>query len=115
MQRRDADMVYDYQAVGNRIRARRKELGMSREQLAELMNRAPKYCADIERGTCGMSIETMLLFCKALKLSPNTLLLGDAVQGEQGDADRQITSGLADCTQEQKESILQMIRLFTKR
>lgn len=108
-------MVYDYQLVGSRIRTRRRELGLSREELAECMNRSTKYCADIERGTCGMSIGTLLLFCKALNLSPNTLLLGDVVPVEAGSLDQQILSGLAECTEEQKQSILQTIRLFTQR
>ena len=108
-------MVYDYQLVGNRIRTRRKELGLSREALAERMNRAAKYCADIERGTCGMSIETMLLFCKVLHLSPNTLLFGDAHPIQEGTTEQQILACLAECTEEQKQSILQTVRLFTQR
>lgn len=108
-------MTYDYQLVGNRIRSRRKELGLTRDALAERMGRAPKYCADIERGTCGMSIETLLLFCRALELSPNTLLLGAATPDEAGTIEQQILSGLRECTPEQKQSILQMIRLFTQR
>lgn len=108
-------MIYEYELIGRRIRAQRKALGLSREELAEMMGRAPKYCADIERGTCGMSIETLLLFCKVLKLSPNTLLLGDSVPSEDIPIDRQILSGLSECTEEQKQSILQMIRLFTQR
>ena len=108
-------MVYDYQVVGDRIRVRRKELGLTREALAEKMNRAPKYCADIERGTCGMSIETLLLFCKALELSPNTLLLGEAAGIGADSLEQQILSGLVECTEEQKQSILQTIRLFTRR
>lgn len=108
-------MMYDYEMVGNRIRQRRKELGLTREELAERMNRAAKYCADIERGTCGMSIETLLLFCKALGLSPNTLLLGEAVCAGTDTLEQQILSGLAECTEEQKQSILQTICLFTRR
>lgn len=44
---------YDSTAVGERIRRRRTELGLTQAQLAEKINRAVKYCADIERGTCG--------------------------------------------------------------
>lgn len=108
-------MIYDYQQVGGRIRTRRKELNLSRDALAEQMKRAPKYIADIERGTCGMSIETLLLFCKVLGLSPNTLLLGEIVAGEADSLDHQILAGLSECTEQQKQSILQTIRLFTQR
>ena len=108
-------MVYDYQLVGNRIRTRRKEIGLTREILAERTNRAPKYIADIERGTCGMSIETLLSFCKELNLSPNTLLLGNGVPVQEGTLEQQILAGLVECTEAQKQSILQTINLFTQR
>lgn len=108
-------MIYDKKLVGQRIRARRKALDLSREALAEKMERVPKYVADIERGTCGMSIDTLLLFCKALELSPNTLLFGDALPDESAPLEQQILSGISECTEEQKESVLQMIRLFTRK
>lgn len=108
-------MTYDKKLVGQRIRARRKALDLSREALAEKMERVPKYVADIERGTCGMSIDTLLLLCKALELSPNTLLFGDAVPDEEAPLEQQILSGISECTEEQKESVLQMIRLFTRK
>lgn len=108
-------LMYDYQIIGTRIRTRRVELGLSRDELAEKMNRATKYVADIERGTCGMSIETLLLFCKVLKMSPNTLLLGEVVPAEDAGIEQQIQEGLSVCTEEQKLSILQTIRLFTQR
>lgn len=109
-------MLYDHKQVGDRIRRRRNELGLTQDELAERIGRVPKYCADIERGYCGMSIETLLLFCEALKLSPSTLLLGSAVPtGEENDLTTQIMAGLSECTEEQRQSILHTIRLFTQR
>ena len=107
-------MVYDYQLVGSRIRMRRNELGLSRDELAEKIDRVPKYVADIERGTCGMSIETLLAFCRALSMSPNTLLLGHAIPSEDATIEQQICSGLNECTEAQKLHILQTIQLFTE-
>ncbi len=114
------EIVYDRAAVGERIRTRRKELNLTQEQLADQIGRIPKYCADIERGSCGMSIETMLGFCNVLKMSPSMLLLGEAlpemfVIGEDAQLDRQIMTVLAECTAEQKMGILQIARLFTQR
>lgn len=110
-----SEQKYDYKAVGERIRQRRNELNMTQAELAEKINRVPKYCADIERGYCGMSIETLLAFCRALELSPSTLLLGESVASfDTTDVTSQIISALAECTEEQKQSILQTIRLFTK-
>lgn len=107
---------YDPKAVGERIRRRRTELGLTQAQLAEQLDRSTKFCADIERGTCGMSINTLMQFSCALQLSPSTLLIGSSLPFATGvDSVQQIMNALAECTEEQKQTILQTIRLFTKR
>lgn len=107
--------AYDHKAVGERIRQRRKELNYTQSELAEKIDRVPKYCADIERGYCGMSIDTLLAFSQALRMSPSMLLLGQAIPSfDDSDISSQIIAGLAECTAEQRESVLQTIRLFTK-
>ena len=53
-------MVYDRAGAAKRIRQRRKELGMTSAEVAGKIGRAVHYYGDIERGTCGMSIETLL-------------------------------------------------------
>ncbi len=68
--------TYDRISVGARIKARRRNLGLSQEALAEQMDRDTKYCSDIERGYCGMSVETMLLFSKHLKMSLDYMMFG---------------------------------------
>ena len=55
-----AKQIYDKLAVGRRIRGRRKELGISRQELASQIGKTEKYYADIERGYCGMSLDTMI-------------------------------------------------------
>ena len=67
---------YDRFSVGDRIQKRRLSLGISQEDLAEQMDRAAKYCSDIERGSCGMSIETMLAFSKYLDMSLDYMMYG---------------------------------------
>ena len=52
------ETAYDRKAAGRRIRERRKSLGLSPAGLAEQMGKSEKYCLDIERGTCGMSVST---------------------------------------------------------
>ena len=61
--------TYDRYAVGERIQKQRQMLGISQEGLAEKIDRATKYCSDIERGICGMSVETMLAFAEHLNMS----------------------------------------------
>ena len=69
-------MNYDRLAVGERLRAKRLLLGMTREEVAEKIGRASKYYADIERGSCGMSTETLLALASVLDMSLDYIILG---------------------------------------
>ena len=51
---------YNRLMAGNRLYERRKQLGWSRGYVSERVGKVEKYYADIERGSCGMSIETLI-------------------------------------------------------
>lgn len=74
---------YDRITVGKRIKTQRQKLNMSQMQLAEKIDRAVKYCSDIECGVCGMSIETMISISEVLGMSIDYMLLGKI--GEKND------------------------------
>ncbi|GIO87060.1 hypothetical protein J25TS5_39920 [Paenibacillus faecis] len=103
---------YDKRAVGERIRSRRKALNLSQDDFAERIGRVPKFCADIERGQVGMSIETMLSICSLLKLSPNQLLLGDSGQPHTHDETKLIIDALNQCTEKQRKDAYALLKLF---
>ena len=44
-------------AMGERIRKRRKELNISREKFAEMLDITTKFCSDIESGARGVSLK----------------------------------------------------------
>ncbi len=69
-------MNYDRLAAGERLRSKRILLGMTQEEIAEKINRAGKYYADIERGSCGMSTETLLSLASVLDMSLDYIILG---------------------------------------
>lgn len=105
-------IVYDKQKVGQRIRKQREALGITREQLAEQVGRVPRFCADIERGNAGMSIETMLSICNFLKFSPNDLLLGQDVHVTNLNDTELIIDALNHCTEKQRKDALALLKLF---
>ncbi|WP_373231837.1 helix-turn-helix domain-containing protein [Cohnella sp.] len=105
-------IVYDKKKVGQRIRKQREALEISREQLAERIGRVPRFCADIERGKAGMSIETMFSICNLLKLSPNELLLGQEENATPYDETALIMAALNQCTEKQRKDALALLKLF---
>ena len=60
--------TYNRLAAGERLRLKRTLLGMTQEEMAERIDRVPKYYADIERGSCGMSVETLMALSHTLNM-----------------------------------------------
>lgn len=63
-----------YKTVGNNIRKRRKELGLSQVGLEKRMNFTAKYISSVENGKRRIPLDVFLLFCKILDTSPSFLL-----------------------------------------
>ena len=57
-----------YTLIGEIIKARREELNLSHRQLAELLCTNTPNVANYELGNRGMSVQTLLKYCKALKI-----------------------------------------------
>ena len=107
--------TYDRYAVGERIQKQRLILGISQEELAERIDRATKYCSDIERGICGMSIETMLAFSEHLNMSLDYMMYG--IESEVRPVPRERTvlqDMLKDCSDRQYTYALRLMEVFLK-
>ena len=77
-----------YEALGKRIRAQRKQMKMTQEELAEKAEISNSFLGHIERGTRKASLDTLVKICNALKASPN-LLLRDSLDDDLFGADIQ--------------------------
>ena len=107
--------TYDTRLVGERIRSKRLALGLSQDELAERINRATKYYADIERGTCGMSIDTMLSISKSLDISLDYMMFGTPNEKELERIecqDASLTHILAQCNDRQHEYVTRLMQLM---
>lgn len=104
-------MNYDRRAIGQRIRTQREQLGITREQFAERLGRVPKFCADIERGQCGMSIDTLLLIASTLKMSLDYIVLGTELPMDESNYSLLI-SMLNNCKPEKRVYAEELLKLF---
>lgn len=68
--------MVDYKDFGKRVRTVRRQQGMTQEELAEKVGISASFLGHIERGSRIASLETLVLLCNALKVSPQTLLTG---------------------------------------
>lgn len=74
-------MSMDYREIGQRIAARRKQLGLRQTQVCEQCGINGNYLSNIERAVSIPSLEVLMRICSALDTSPDALLLGTASQG----------------------------------
>lgn len=70
-------LTYDRLSVGDRLRLKRTLLGFTQDEVAEKIDRAAKYYADIERGNCGMSVETLMALSFTLDMSLDYIIFGE--------------------------------------
>ena len=70
-------MIYDMKASGKRLKALRKQVGKTQEQIAEAVGLEPGTISRIERGAKGMSIDSLLMFSEIYGVSTDYILKGD--------------------------------------
>lgn len=109
-------ITYDRLAVGDRLRLKRTLLGFTQDQMAEKIDRATKYYADIERGSCGMSIETLLSLSTVLDMSLDYILFGTThtvtEAAKHSDESNAIIGILDACPSHKRQYALQLLKLF---
>jgi transcriptional regulator with XRE-family HTH domain len=64
------------QRFGERVRARRQELGKSQEQLADDCGLHWSYVGQVERGRRNLSLHNILKIAEALTVDPGELVKG---------------------------------------
>lgn len=68
--------LYNRIEVGDRIRKKRQLLGFTQDTASAKIGISAKFLADIERGSCGMSVETMLSIASLFDMSLDYIIKG---------------------------------------
>ena len=104
-------MGLNMKEIGMRIRGQREFLGITREQLAEMIDITPKFCSDIELGVKGMSLNTLDLISAKLKLSVDYILYGNA-PNEYLDSAKMIYEMLTSCHSSKMKYAVEVMKNF---
>lgn len=70
-------MNISYMEIGERLRTRRKEMGINQEQAAELLGISTTYYGGIERGVRKLSAQRIMDVYEKMGLDPTYLLTGE--------------------------------------
>lgn len=108
--------TYDRLAAGERIREKRNLLGFTQDEMAEKIDRAAKYYADIECGSCGMSVETLMALSETLDMSLDYIIYGKNTEengypGETAEVSAILTM-LNNSEQRERDYALRLLKLF---
>jgi transcriptional regulator with XRE-family HTH domain len=95
--------------IGQRLRQRRTELKMTREEFAELADIGAGYYGQLEVGTSQMSIDTLINVARASKLPLEYILFGSDY--ETGNP-APIVSILNNCTPRELKLAERLLKLY---
>jgi transcriptional regulator with XRE-family HTH domain len=106
-------MVIDYNKIGERGAARRKELQMTQEMVTNLTDISTNQLSNIENNHSVPTIETIMKLCGALKVTPDYFLLGIAKETD-SDPVKAISQKALLCTEKQQRLVYEFISLLIK-
>ena len=106
-------MEINYNDIGNRIAARRKELNLTQEAVTNLTNISTNQLSNLENNRSVPTVETILKLSEAFKVTPDYFLLG-IVKSMDEKPVADIAQKALLCTDKQKRLILEFISLLIK-
>lgn len=95
--------------IGQRLRQRRQELGLTREKMSELADIGTGYYGQLEVGTSQMSIDTLIKLSRSMHLSMEYLLFGE---GEKPGDPSAMIDLLQRCTPRELKLAEEVLKLF---
>ena len=103
-------LIFDFNVIGERLHTIRKRMGMTQAEVAESSGLSDRTYANIERGTANMRVESLLNICRALHITPDTILTDEPAYGSiKKDV---IIERLNACNPKDRETAYQLISIF---
>lgn len=103
-------LIFDSRAVGNKLLAIRKRMGLTQMQVAEAAELSDRAYADIERGTVNMRMDTILRICRALHVTPDEIF---TEADEPADVrQEELLARLEACSPRDRETALELLSVF---
>lgn len=106
-------MSVDYKLIGSRIKAKRKAVGKTQEQLAEKLAVTVGYVSQLERGVTKISLDTLSEISSILNCDMSFFITGTATEGN-AYLQEELIEKYSALTQVQKKTILDFIDVLIK-
>ena len=101
----------EFEDFGKRLKEVRKGKGLTQDNVAELLNTAPSYLSDIERGVKTPSLNTFVQLLIVLEVSADYILQGSVDSGKEYTY-TDINNKLDRLTPKQRQFVAKFIDLY---
>jgi transcriptional regulator with XRE-family HTH domain len=105
--------VVNYADIGKRVKARRAELGISQEKLAEMTDFSVSHMSAIETGKTKLGLPTIVKVANALQVTVDELLCGSIMQGK-AVMQNEFAGLLAQCSPAEAAFVMDMVKSVLK-
>lgn len=95
--------------MGKRMKLKRKELNLTQEKMAEMLDISIKHYSGVERGVAGLSIENLVQVSNILGLNLDYLIKGDTTKKEL--IPEQFKALYLNCPPEKRECIIDLLNI----
>lgn len=99
-------------SVGERIKARRTELGWTQEELCKKAGISPGFLSDVENNKRSISAETLLNVARVLTLSLDYLMKGDQTTVQSAQVQVQFPATLTELAKEENLTFIKALTLL---
>ena len=105
--------VVNYADIGKRVKARRTELGISQEKLAEITDFSISHMSAIENGKTKLGLPAIVKVANALQMTVDELLCGSMMQGK-AVMQNEFAGLLAQCSPAEAAFVMGMMKSMIK-
>lgn len=107
----DDESKIDFGIIGERIKQKRKEKGITQEQLAETMDVSIAYLSRVERGETNVNLKRIVQISEILEINVSELITGTNPKTEIY-LDKEMKNVLASCPPEKQKLIYNIAKII---
>lgn len=103
----------DYKiGIGQRMKDKRKRLGLTQEQMAEKLNVSLKHYGGVERGIAGLSVENLIEVSEILGINLDYLIKGEENHNDLMPS--RIKEIYLNCPKDKRQHIIELLEVINK-
>lgn len=106
-------MAVDFKAIGNRIKQKRKDKGLTQEHLAERLFLSVGYISNIERGTTKINLTTLSDIADILECDVSELVSHTST-GNKNYLSTELNELIGSLNDNEKNMVLQLLNTYVK-